>query len=86
MLLVALEFLQMYTKSGIRSYCVLAVLEGCSAFYYREVWHLQDDHVMNHIVRNNLLKPIIDAFVQNGKRYNLLNSAVLELFEHIRKV
>lgn len=44
-----------------------------------------DDHVMNHIVRNNLLKPIVDAFVQNGKRYNLLNSAVLELFEHIRK-
>lgn len=47
---------------------------------------VQDDRVMNHIARNNLLKPIIDAFVQNGKRYNLLNSAVLELFEHIRKV
>lgn len=41
---------------------------------------------MNHIVKNNLFKPIIDAFVANGDRYNLLNSAVLELFEYIRKV
>lgn len=41
---------------------------------------------MNHIVKNNILKPIVDAFVANGNRYNLLNSAVLELFEYIRKV
>lgn len=41
---------------------------------------------MNHIVRNNLLKPIIEAFVSNGDRYNLLNSVVLELFEYIRTV
>ena len=52
------------------------------------VWsvNLQDDHLINHFVRNNLLKPIIDVFVANGNRYNLLNSAVLELFEYIRKV
>lgn len=47
---------------------------------------LQDEHLMNHIVKNNILKPIVDAFVANGNRYNLLNSAVLELFEYIRKV
>lgn len=47
---------------------------------------VQDEHLMNHIVRNNLLKPIIEAFVSNGDRYNLLNSVVLELFEYIRAV
>lgn len=41
---------------------------------------------MNYIAKHNLLKPVVDAFVANGDRYNLLNSAVLELFEHIRKV
>lgn len=41
---------------------------------------------MNHMGKNNLLKPIVDVFVDNGSRYNLLNSAVLELFEYIRKV
>ncbi|KAK1390392.1 serine/threonine-protein phosphatase 4 regulatory subunit 3-like [Heracleum sosnowskyi] len=44
-----------------------------------------DDHLFNHIVKNNLLKPVIDVFVDNGNRYNLLNSAVLEFFEHVRR-
>ncbi|WOH07356.1 hypothetical protein DCAR_0726786 [Daucus carota subsp. sativus] len=44
-----------------------------------------DDHLFNHIVKNNLLKPVIDVFVDNGSRYNLLNSAVLEFFEHVRR-
>ncbi len=47
---------------------------------------MQDEHMINHIVKHNLLKPIVDTFVSNGNRYNLLNSAVLELFEYIRKV
>ena len=47
---------------------------------------LQDEHLNNHIVKNNLLKPLVDVFASNGDRYNLLNSAVLELFEYIRKV
>jgi len=42
--------------------------------------------LINHFVKNNLLKPIVDAFLSNGDRYNLLNSAILELFEYIRKV
>lgn len=48
--------------------------------------NLQDEHLINHFVKNDLLKPIVDAFVGNGNRYNLLNSAVLELFEYIQKV
>lgn len=48
--------------------------------------YMQDEHLINHIVKHNLLKPVVDAFVGTGNRYNLLNSAVLELFEYIRKV
>ncbi|KAL5996365.1 hypothetical protein ACLOJK_026442 [Asimina triloba] len=47
---------------------------------------LQDELLHRHIVKNNLLKPIVEVFISNGNRYNLLNSAVLELFEYIRKV
>ena len=36
-------------------------------------------------VRNNLFEPVVAAFVANGPRYNLLNSAVLELLEFIRR-
>ena len=36
-------------------------------------------------VRNNLLEPVIQVLVRNGPRYNLLNSAVLEMVEFVRK-
>ncbi|KAM7484998.1 hypothetical protein LguiA_001007 [Lonicera macranthoides] len=53
--------------------------------FVRTLISRNDEHLTNHIVKNNLLKPIVDAFVVNGNRYNLLHSAVLELFEHIQK-
>ncbi|KAK4354973.1 hypothetical protein RND71_027167 [Anisodus tanguticus] len=53
--------------------------------FLRTLISRNDEHLMNHIANHNLLKPVVDVFVANGDRYNLLNSAVLELFEHIRK-
>ncbi|GFZ09072.1 binding protein [Actinidia rufa] len=53
--------------------------------FFRTLISRNDEHLMNHIVKSNLLKPIVEAFVDNGSRYNLLNSAVLELFEYVRK-
>ncbi|KAK4748487.1 hypothetical protein SAY87_015073 [Trapa incisa] len=53
--------------------------------FIRTVLSRHDEYLINHIIRNNLLKPIIDAFIKNGDRYNLLNSTVLDLFEYIRK-
>lgn len=45
----------------------------------------KDDFYMRHLIRNNLLDPVMAVFFENGERYNLLNSAVLELVEFIRK-
>ncbi|KAM7277934.1 hypothetical protein ACFE04_005068 [Oxalis oulophora] len=53
--------------------------------FVRTILTRHDEHLINHIVNHNLLKPILDVFIANGDRYNLLNSAVLELFEYIRK-
>ncbi|KAL3508153.1 hypothetical protein ACH5RR_033535 [Cinchona calisaya] len=53
--------------------------------FIRTLISRHDEHLVTHIVKNDLLKPIVDAFVSNGSRYNLLNSAILELFEYIRK-
>ncbi|TKY72520.1 Serine/threonine-protein phosphatase 4 regulatory subunit 3 [Spatholobus suberectus] len=53
--------------------------------FVRTILSRHDEHLINHLVRSDLLKPIVDAFVANGNRYNLLNSAVLELFEYICK-
>lgn len=53
--------------------------------FVRAIISRHDEQLLLHIVKNNLLKPIVDTFVGNGNRYNLLNSAILELFEYIRK-
>ncbi|KAL5182610.1 Serine/threonine-protein phosphatase 4 regulatory subunit 3 [Glycine soja] len=53
--------------------------------FIRTILSRHDEHLINYFVRNNVLKPIIDAFVSNGNRYNLFHSAVLELFEFIQK-
>lgn len=37
-----------------------------------------------HIVKSNLFVPVVDAFIRNNGRYNLLESAILELFEFIK--
>jgi len=46
---------------------------------------MKDDFYNRHITKNNLFDPIIHVFQANGPKYNLLNSALIELFEFIRK-
>ncbi|KAG2588512.1 hypothetical protein PVAP13_5NG342000 [Panicum virgatum] len=53
--------------------------------FMRTIISRNDEHLIRHVVKFNLLKPIIDVFVENGDRYNMLHSGVLELLEYIRK-
>ncbi|KAG1365291.1 putative serine/threonine-protein phosphatase 4 regulatory subunit [Cocos nucifera] len=53
--------------------------------FMRTIISRNDEHLLRHIVKNNLVKPIIDVFIENGNRYNMLQSGVLELLEYIRK-
>lgn len=52
----------------------------------RKVIGLKDDFYNRYIIKGDLFRPIVDCFVANGDRYNLLNSAMLELFEFIKQV
>lgn len=56
----------------------------CALRFMRRIIGLKEDFYIRYIIRGNLFQPIFDAFKQNGKRYNLLNSALLELFEFIK--
>jgi len=38
-----------------------------------------------HVIAENLLDPIVSKFLENGSKYNLFNSAVIELFAFICK-
>lgn len=39
----------------------------------------------SYIIEHDLFQPVIDLFVKNGSRYNLIESAILDLFETVRK-
>eukprot|EP01027_Heterolobosea_sp_BB2_P017505 GEZU01024778.1.p1 GENE.GEZU01024778.1~~GEZU01024778.1.p1 ORF type:complete len:731 (+),score=182.80 GEZU01024778.1:1078-3270(+) len=53
--------------------------------FFRACVSLKDDFYNRYIVKNKLFDPIIQVFIDNGPRYNLINSAIIELFEFIRK-
>ena len=50
----------------------------------RKIIGLKDEFYTRHIIAGNLLAPVVDALIANNGRYNLLDSAVIELFEFIR--
>ncbi|MCL4133164.1 UNVERIFIED_CONTAM: hypothetical protein GTU68_012344, partial [Idotea baltica] len=52
--------------------------------FMRKIIGLKDDFYNRHIVNSNLFAPVVDAFVRNNGRYNLLDSAIIEMFEYIR--
>ena len=54
--------------------------------FLRRIVGLKDEFYNRYIVKGQLFDPVITTFKENGQRYNLLNSAIVELFEFIRAV
>lgn len=52
--------------------------------FMRKIIALKDEFYNRYITKGNLFAPVIDAFLRNNGRYNLLDSAVLEMFEFIK--
>jgi len=52
----------------------------------RKIVALKDEFYNRYIIKGNLFNPVVDALVDNKGRYNLLDSAILELFEFIKLV
>ncbi|XP_078260993.1 serine/threonine-protein phosphatase 4 regulatory subunit 3B isoform X1 [Rhinoraja longicauda] len=56
----------------------------CALRFMRRIIGLKDEFYNRYVTKGNLFEPVINAFLDNGTRYNLLNSAIIELFEFIR--
>lgn len=52
----------------------------------RRILNLKDELYFHHIRDRKILDQIVECFKENGDRYNLLNSAIIEFFEFIRSV
>lgn len=56
----------------------------CALRFLRKIISMKDDFYNRYIMKGNLFAPVVDAFIRNNGRYNLLESAILELFEFIK--
>ncbi|NXA74054.1 P4R3B phosphatase, partial [Thryothorus ludovicianus] len=56
----------------------------CALRFMRRIIGLKDEFYNRYITLGNLFEPVVNAMLDNRNRYNLLNSALLELFEFIR--
>uniref|UniRef100_A0A3B3SY05 Serine/threonine-protein phosphatase 4 regulatory subunit 3 n=1 Tax=Paramormyrops kingsleyae TaxID=1676925 RepID=A0A3B3SY05_9TELE len=70
---------------------VLVLMSSCHAFlalcslrFMRKIIGLKDEFYNRYIMRNFLFEPVVKAFLSNGSRYNLMNSAIIEMFEYLR--
>ena len=58
-------------------------LRAAALRFLRTCLGMLDDFYNRYLVKNGLLEPVLAAFCANGTRYNLLNSAALELLEFL---
>uniref|UniRef100_A0A2K6KJA6 Protein phosphatase 4 regulatory subunit 3C n=1 Tax=Rhinopithecus bieti TaxID=61621 RepID=A0A2K6KJA6_RHIBE len=56
----------------------------CALRFMRRMISLNDEIYNDYIIKGNHFEPVVNALLDNGTRYNMLNSAILELFEYIR--
>ncbi|NXU02144.1 P4R3B phosphatase, partial [Buphagus erythrorhynchus] len=56
----------------------------CAVRFMRRIIGLKDEFYNRYITLGNLFEPVVNALLDNRNRSNLLNSALLELFEFIR--
>lgn len=53
--------------------------------FLRTCLAMRDEFYNRYIVKNSLMEPVLAAYLENGQKYNLLNSAILELLEFLRR-
>ncbi|XP_078263082.1 serine/threonine-protein phosphatase 4 regulatory subunit 3 isoform X3 [Rhinoraja longicauda] len=56
----------------------------CALRFMRKIIGLKDEFYNRYIMKAFLFEAVVKAFLNNGSRYNLLNSAIIEMFEFIR--
>jgi protein phosphatase-4 regulatory subunit 3 len=54
--------------------------------FLRKTISLKEETYNKYIVKSNLFEPLVEALKTNASRYNILNSAIVELFDFIRTV
>eukprot|EP00727_Mastigamoeba_balamuthi_P006325 m51a1_g2312 putative protein (799) ;mRNA; r:469845-473222 len=65
---------------GSHKHLALAALR-----FLKTVVATKDDYYLRHVVERDLFKGVMEVFRRNSTRYNLMNSAVIDLLEYVRQ-
>ena len=53
--------------------------------FFKAVIRAKDDAFVMYLIKKNLLATIVDIFIENENKGNLLHSCILELFDYLTK-
>ena len=53
--------------------------------FYKALIKVKDDAFVMYLMRNSLLKTVVDIFLENPNKSNMLHSTILELFDYLTK-
>jgi protein phosphatase-4 regulatory subunit 3 len=53
--------------------------------FFKAVLKVKDEAFNSYVIKKNLFKYIVDIFVENPNKSNLINSCILDLFEFLTK-
>lgn len=59
-------------------------LTSAALRFLRKIIGLKDEFYNRHVIAQNLMAVVVERLLSNNGRYNLLDSAIIELFEFIR--
>ena len=51
--------------------------------FYKAIIKAKDEAFVIYLIKKNLLKTIVDIFLENSSKTNLLHSSILELFDYL---
>jgi len=51
--------------------------------FYKAVIKAKDEAFVMYLIKKNLLKTVVDIFLENSSKNNMLHSCILELFEYL---
>lgn len=53
--------------------------------FYKAIIKVKDDAFVMYLIKKMLLKTVVDIFIENPNKSNMIHSTILELFDYVTK-
>ncbi len=53
--------------------------------FFKAIIKSKEDMLMGYVIKKDLFKCVIDIFLENANKPNMIHSCILEMFDHLTK-